>query len=460
MFDFYKVECPVEETEKKWIEDSLLWLLSVIDKEENIKYKYISPKELFAGIKDLKPEEIAYHIQKKFSDHLRIIYPCTIIFENFTIIKNDGSNENYDYAGSYSLSSFDEGRITMRFKNEIANDFALVARDIFYYLTLYKLQYTYNVKPKIGHQIDMATIVFGGYSYLANSLFLFEKWQVGRGMAWRHNSRGYLKEETCGYCIAFLHYKEGVPTDFSPKDLGRNVKAYYNKSRRFIKSHSEYYLDVINKKAINLSEPPDFIYEHITQNDINQPPNLVWMKNYARHGLTTEYYKNGSFKGKSEYKDDELWTAISSYHPDGHQLEAGTLYQGNGTFYSYNHNGRLNCIFVYKDGKKIKEDFYQYYDSGQVAYISEIKNDKRDGLTTYFHKNGTLWAKWEYRNDVPWSAICNYNDKGEKVESGDLKDGNGILFSYNDEGILLFKYHYDKGKLVNSEDCKNDIKTI
>jgi hypothetical protein len=41
------------------------------------------------------------------------------------------------------------------------------------------------------------------------------------------------------------------------------------------------------------------------------------------------------------------------------------------------------------------------------------------------------------------------------VEKGDLKEGNGVLFSYNDGGQLLYKYHYENGELMNTEHIKN-----
>lgn len=96
------------------------------------------------------------------------------------------------------------------------------------------------------------------------------------------------------------------------------------------------------------------------------------------------------------------------------------------------------------------------YDNGPLSSVSEMKNGYKDGLTVYYHRNGKLWAEWIYRNNTPWTAVSNYDQKGNAREKGTLKEGNGVLYSYNADDSVAFIQDYSNGKPVKNELNKPD----
>src|ERR1700746_1117865 len=88
MFDFFKAECPVGDDEKKWVEDSLLWIYSPARKIDFKNFEFINTTKYFTS-ENLKIEEIhIYKIFEKIKKHLllsddlvcevRLIDPDTI----------------------------------------------------------------------------------------------------------------------------------------------------------------------------------------------------------------------------------------------------------------------------------------------------------------------------------------------------------------------------------------------
>ncbi len=453
-FGLFKSECPVKGAEKEWIENLVSWFYSALSKKEVLKYSYFSPVDLFSDAKGLQPVAVAELAFGKISAHLQTDFRGKIIFDDIKKINGDEALKDYHYAGSHSISTFKDGEITIYFINEVKRDYDLLARDIFYYILLNKFQLTYGLDPQIGQQMDFATVLFGGYSYLSNSISLYQKWQVGRGYAYRYNSRGYIRDAACAYAIALQHVIEGVPKNFSIRDLGVNVKGDYRRSMAYIKSKGAYYSAFaasIEKHFDDLIHPPDFIREHVTYHREGVPSSVISMKNDMRHGLFTNYYRNGKLRSKSEYREGKIWTVMEDYDPKGNRLDSGDLFEGNGKSIHYDDQGENTYILEYENGKERNNKRISYYQNKQILQIAEMKHGRMNGLTTFYHKNGKLWAKWEYKNNIPWTTVCNFNDKGEEVEKGDLFEGNGVLFSYDGEGRLLYKYHYENGQLINTE---------
>ena len=81
------------------------------------------------------------------------------------------------------------------------------------------------------------------------------------------------------------------------------------------------------------------------------------MKNGIRNGIANWYYKNGQLKLSVLYKYSEKgdfgglrWEVLSMFDIDGNSLEKGTLKDGNGTWKTYDKNGKLESIKSYTNG--------------------------------------------------------------------------------------------------------------
>jgi hypothetical protein len=99
----------------------------------------------------------------------------------------------------------------------------------------------------------------------------------------------------------------------------------------------------------------------------------------------------------------------------------------------------------------------EYYDHKILRSISKMKNGWKHGLTKYYHRNGEPWSEWEFKDNIPWNAFFNHDQRGEPVEKGTLTNGSGTLFSYSDEGELEYVFHFENGKLINTEKFKVSV---
>jgi antitoxin component YwqK of YwqJK toxin-antitoxin module len=102
----------------------------------------------------------------------------------------------------------------------------------------------------------------------------------------------------------------------------------------------------------------------------------------------------------------------------------------------------------------------KYWTNGRMKRLAYFKDGKLDGLQTAWHKDGKhhgLWAHWydngrkkretNHKDGKPMSA-ADWNPDGEKCPVTNVKDGNGILVWYNEDGTELIRNTYKDGELV------------
>jgi len=70
------------------------------------------------------------------------------------------------------------------------------------------------------------------------------------------------------------------------------------------------------------------------------------------------------------------------------------------------------------------------------------------------YEDKTVWSKIFYKNGIPWTVFFNLTKNGESQEMGSLKEGNGTLYNYDENGKLLDIREYVNGHL-ESLDRKN-----
>ncbi|PKA82014.1 antitoxin component YwqK of YwqJK toxin-antitoxin module [Ulvibacter sp. MAR_2010_11] len=79
-----------------------------------------------------------------------------------------------------------------------------------------------------------------------------------------------------------------------------------------------------------------------------------------RAGKASWYYDNGQVIESAIYKynpEDHQgfrWEIVSSFHKDGTPRDKGTLKEGNGTWFLYGDNGKLEEVLQYKNGIQVK----------------------------------------------------------------------------------------------------------
>lgn len=140
------------------------------------------------------------------------------------------------------------------------------------------------------------------------------------------------------------------------------------------------------------------------------------------------FFPNGNIAlaGNRDRKNNE--TTIKTYYLDGEIFGTGSYKNNliNGTH-----------TFFYRDGtimQKIK------YDMG-----------KKNGVEQFYHKNGQLWAEQIFKNDLLLNVKCNYTKNGKLRDKGTMKDGNGTVKLYTEEGKLYKIITYKKGLKISEK---------
>lgn len=363
MFEFFKTECPVEEIEKKWIEDSVSWFFAPLREIKFKDFEYINIASYFPSDNVTLAEVHLNKIFEKVKRHLG--FPEDLVCE-IRLVEHDDiplpeGLKMQQYTGEsltcrgYML----DNKFILDVNSKYLDSPLYIVSRVAYSLVFYKLVNEKVLKEVNGFINELATVLFGFGVFQANSIINQRKWSGVSHYGWRVGRTGFFSQQMIGYALALSSFiREDKDQEWSV-NLCRDVKAYFDRSNKFIKLNSDYYTkyknEIVTRIPVSLT-PPDYIY---TQK--------------------------------------------------------------------------------------------QYYPKGGVRSVSEMKNGKKDGLTKYYHRNGVLWSEWEYRNEVPWTIFCSFNERSEPVDKGSLVNGTGKLISYNEYGEIGFTQDYEDGVLKNTE---------
>jgi hypothetical protein len=80
--------------------------------------------------------------------------------------------------------------------------------------------------------------------------------------------------------------------------------------------------------------------------------------------------------------------------------------------------------------------------------IETIKKSKRiNGLFTYRYNNGRVWSERLYKDGILLEILSNYDPLGRLQDKGSLRNGNGEVKIYSENGSLLLIEVYKNGRL-------------
>ena len=121
----------------------------------------------------------------------------------------------------------------------------------------------------------------------------------------------------------------------------------------------------------------------------------------------------------------------------------------NGRFKEFYSSGQLKVEGLYSD--TVKTGLWKtFYANGQLRREASFKNNVLDGTVTEYYESGALWSKTIYRNGDLWEILSDNLSNG--VASGsNVKEGNGIVFIQNAQGVNVSKVTYQNGKKIAVE---------
>ena len=74
----------------------------------------------------------------------------------------------------------------------------------------------------------------------------------------------------------------------------------------------------------------------------------------------------------------------------------------------------------------------QRYYTGGAKYADLLyKNNVRDGISVFYHKDGTVFFKILFKEDAEYTILQGFDTKGKALDCGNLKNGTGKLIIYD-----------------------------
>lgn len=175
----------------------------------------------------------------------------------------------------------------------------------------------------------------------------------------------------------------------------------------------------------------------------------IWEQAYAGDKLNGEW-KIFTLKGKlvssQNYKNDTLSGITRTYWIDGKSLMEEREYVHGSKYIlrEYAENGKVTQETTIIDNAG-QGPSKAYYTNGVLKDEVNLRNGVPDGLRRYYYPSGKIWIEQEYRNGNLWNVIANYTIDGRKKDPGTLKNGNGTVIMYNDDGTVKETLTYRNG---------------
>ena len=419
MFGLFKKECVVRPADQQWIEQMFGWMFSTFGKEEVVSYSQISPLIFREGIGKTRSEFAAF-----LFEHIRIAFRIPEVKTEFIYfdsqqreITGDGSLTGYssDEPFTDAFADYRDDVLVIHLEENVLKAPELLAAHLAYLLALHKLLHVYKLSGISGFHITFAALVWGADIFTSNTIVTYGQWSGVQKYGWRVTSRNFITQQAAGYTIALLAFLRDAPFP-ELQYYAPDIRGYIKQTWKYMEQEQSYYNEykarMNNETGIVM---PGYYHEATRYYEgSNRLRSVAAMRNNRHHGSTKHYHRNGNLCAEWEYRDGVLWTAVSCYSSKGGELEKGTLKDGNGTLYLYDGADHISNINHYENGKLVKRELY--FPNGRLNQVAEVKDGKPHGITTFYHRNGVLWAEWEYKEGVHWNVAFNYNDRSEPQE--------------------------------------------
>jgi hypothetical protein len=242
-----KNEPPITETDKEWVEDSLLWLAELFTPEVFRSLVTVTPdKQYFDHDFTATEDDVDFILERLTSImnikpwEIQIMYfstKPTEISEGISATPSEKLKGGWKSKQSELVDKgFGSKEIWIE-TGQMNNPIGLIAT-ISVELAKYKLTSEYMVEDHVNLFADLTSLVFGFGIFRANSYFKFNQWQGNTHHGWQMQKSGGLPEPVIAYVMAWLaHYRD---EDISWKHyLNRTVRKYFDKSYKYIERNKD-----------------------------------------------------------------------------------------------------------------------------------------------------------------------------------------------------------------------------
>ena len=143
----------------------------------------------------------------------------------------------------------------------------------------------------------------------------------------------------------------------------------------------------------------------------------IWEQSFIDNKLNGQwriYSVRGGLVRVQTYKNDSLNGISRTYWIDGKGIMDEKEY--------FNGQNKFMVRTYSKDGKPEKE----------VTMEKGVKN----GVSKYYYPSGQLWMEEVFKGGKEWEVRGSFTAKGQRRKMGTLKNGNGTVIFYNEDGTV------------------------
>lgn len=267
-----------------------------------------------------------------------------------------------------------------------------------------------------------------------------------------------------GFLVAEILYEKGML---------HGPSTYYYKSGH-IKKQIPYIQDKIEGHLLIYTEDGTILESFSFVN--NSLHGLCYAYNKLGHLLYEETWKEGKLlEGTYFGPSGEVISKLSNGFGKKGEFEEGVLTQSieykdgkaEGLVCCLDKEGNICSTYYQKEGKKHGEEIIYYPGTGQPKILlnwqedilqgtvktwftdgtqesqKEMYQNKKNGTSIAWYKNGSVMLMEEYENDLLVSGT--YYKKGDKKPVSKISNKKGIATLYDPEGYFLKKIFYEKG---------------
>jgi antitoxin component YwqK of YwqJK toxin-antitoxin module len=159
-------------------------------------------------------------------------------------------------------------------------------------------------------------------------------------------------------------------------------------------------------------------------------------KNDLIHGQFKSFALSGGLVKSQTYEAGVEHGLMKEYWLDGKTVTMESMISKTDGVVNEKHfnlDGLVIGDFSYSSGK-LNGPSKKYYPSGKIQEYAEFKEDAFHGIRRYYYENGQVWIEQTYKDGKNWSVEGNYTITGVRRNPGTLKDGNGTVIFYDEDG--------------------------
>lgn len=236
---WFAPQCPVDEKQQLWIEQSSAWIVKQFEIQAREVVVVLPTSEFFPDTYRAEEEDVDA-LLKRVCDYMSVSRD-RLELELFS----DKSKEMRNHlpmfessgrgaAGEYVSSA---GQIKIRISTDHLDDpmslIAVIAHELAHVLLLADGRISRERKDH-EHLTDLLTVWSGLGIFTANSTFKFRQWSGGFKQGWESRRLGYLTEQMFGYALAWFAFTRGERRPAWSTYLQGNSGHYFKVSMRFL----------------------------------------------------------------------------------------------------------------------------------------------------------------------------------------------------------------------------------